>query len=1189
MQKNRIAFIINSISNIWALNVWSPFARCARKLKKDLFIFPGGGLNASNSNDNFRNKVYSLVNTENLDGLIFFGPSLISQRTTEDEFKQFYSGFKQLPFVSLAGKIPDHPSVVLDGYLGMKQLITHCIKIHGAKRIAFIRGPESQYDAIQRFNGYKDALKEAGLPVSDDDFLVTEPFGWAAGGRAAAQLFEERNLIPGRDFDTIVGSNDEMAVGAISYFSRHGFNMPRDYHAVGFDSTLSSLIPENPLTTAMSSYLKMSSEAFRILIEYMNKISSLGNGSVDSIPIEDVILPMKPLIRNSCGCGISHYQLSDFAAESEGIELELRSFPQSAEPNEEALIAKITEYMELEEKEIKTFIIPIIRAWFGISQGNNANEKIFFQRFKKAVVIFFDTNNDTGILLRLLQDLSCSGLISASQYRKFEPSILKIIFKVWERSSIRAQLKRRNQERILNSLRRDLLEIRDRASLLESLARHLPRIGIETAGIALYVDDKTSLWAGSYSSLGVSQLRNQLFPAPLLVPELLKDRFSGGIFVVQPLLIEERALGYFIHSISGYDGPVYDELRSTISYALKGIFQFEEVIKAQQKVLEGIEQNRILTLQKEAAQAASEAKSQFLASVSHEIRTPMNAVLGMAELMLSENLNDRQRRYTEDIKISAIALLDIINEILDLSKIQSGKMDLIPVHYDFVTLMDNIGSMMQFLIKNKDVSFDIDMREDMPRYLYGDNIRLKQILLNILSNSAKFTEKGYIRLSVTVSENDICFTITDTGMGVKEEDIPTLFDAFKQADTVMNRNFKGTGLGLTITKALVEMMNGEIKMESVLGQGTTVSVVIPKVMGDETRIQRSVSAKKILCPSDTNILAVDDNAINLNVIVGLLRQCGVTVFSAASGKEAIDMLRMFDCDLIFMDHMMPEMDGVETTRKIREIGIRTPVIALTANAITNAKEMLLSSGMDDFLPKPILIEQLNEMLVKWIPNAKYIDSRTENGIGFDNCSEEDRDFWNKVNGIEGLSCKIGLERVSGQIEIYKDTLKLFAKETQKCTGALNEFLSANDLYNFTIYAHSMKSSLANVGAMELSAKAHELESAASNGNVDFCAMRLGPFLEALNELSEKIKEAFSDMHQDSSPLVISGELVTILTKTRDSLNEKNFIEINNDLKKLEMQKLEGYLKDKIEEIMDAVIIMNYENALNEIQKLIQDA
>jgi DNA-binding LacI/PurR family transcriptional regulator len=568
-EKNRIAFIIDSINSAWAQSVWPSYVKSAGNINKDIFIFPGGKLSPDHDLDNLRNHIYSLVNAENVDGLIFYSPCLRSSETTDNEFKKFYSGFNQIPFISMADKIPGHPSVLSDCYTGMKELTAHCIKIHGAKRIAFLCGPANHHDALERLRGYKDALDEARLPSCRDNFLVTDPFAWEDGYKAAAQLFEERKLRPGYDFDTIIGASDDMTVEAIDYFSRHGFYMPRDYHALGFDNSLKSLFPECPLSTAMSSYKDMSAEAFRVLIEYMDKKDSL-----DTMPIEDVLLPTKLVIRNSCGCGGSHYQLAE-----PGPTVNF------CEPDEEALITKINEYFELGEREIKTFITPIIRAWFEISQPHNSKsidksvEETFFHHFEKAVARFLNTDMDSGLLLRLLQDLYNSGLISATQFKKFEPALLKIILKIWGRSSIHAQYKRKNQDIVLNSLGFELLETNDRDSLVKRMAKHLPKIGIKTAGIALYVDDKTSLWVGSYSSGGISPIKEQLFPADLFVPEPLKHLFSHGVFMIQPLFIEGRALGYFIHTVSDCNGSIYEEIRFTISYALKGIFQFEEIVK----------------------------------------------------------------------------------------------------------------------------------------------------------------------------------------------------------------------------------------------------------------------------------------------------------------------------------------------------------------------------------------------------------------------------------------------------------------------------------------------------------------------------------------------------------------------------------------------------------------------------------
>jgi DNA-binding LacI/PurR family transcriptional regulator len=245
-EKNRIALIVDSVDSVWAQKVWPAFAKSARKLKKSLFIFPGGKLSSGHDVNNLRNYIYSMVNAENVDGLIFYSPCVKSGEITKDEFSQFCSGLEPLPFVSMAEKIPGHPSVRSDCYTGMKELTAHCIKIHGAKKLAFLCGPTTHPDALERLRGYKDAVEEARLPSGRDNFLITDPFAWEDGCKAAAQLFEERKLRPGYDFDTIIGASDDMTVDAIDYFSHRGFYMPRDYHALGFDNSLKSFSPNVP-------------------------------------------------------------------------------------------------------------------------------------------------------------------------------------------------------------------------------------------------------------------------------------------------------------------------------------------------------------------------------------------------------------------------------------------------------------------------------------------------------------------------------------------------------------------------------------------------------------------------------------------------------------------------------------------------------------------------------------------------------------------------------------------------------------------------------------------------------------------------------------------------------------------------------------------------------------------------------
>lgn len=385
--------------------------------------------------------------------------------------------------------------------------------------------------------------------------------------------------------------------------------------------------------------------------------------------------------------------------------------------------------------------------------------------------------------------------------------------------------------------------------------------------------------------------------------------------------------------------------------------------------------------QRQRADIANQAKSNFLANMSHEIRTPMNAIVGLDEMVIRESDSPKVKKYALDIKSAGNTLLSIINDILDLSKIESGKMELVPVDYDFASVLNDIVNMTMKKAKDKGLSYELEVDPEIPCELHGDEIRIRQVILNLTNNAIKYTKEGFVKLSLSYRKEDnmLLFSVRDTGMGIKPEDMDRLFSSFQRLDETKNRNVEGTGLGLNITKQLVEMMGGSIKVESVYGEGSCFKAeMIQETVSDtpigdykehlSNAIEINEEFKPKLVAPDARILIVDDNEMNLEVITGLLGETRINVITALSGRDCLEILEQRSFDMVFLDQMMPELSGTKTLELIKQRHLcdNTPIIVLTADAIVGARDSYVKAGFKDYLSKPVMYPELEDMLMKYL-------------------------------------------------------------------------------------------------------------------------------------------------------------------------------------------------------------------------------
>lgn len=691
-----------------------------------------------------------------------------------------------------------------------------------------------------------------------------------------------------------------------------------------------------------------------------------------------------------------------------------------------------------------------------------------------------------------------------------------------------------------------------------------------------------------------------------------------------------------------------------------------------------------LRVEKERADEANKAKSAFLSNMSHEIRTPMNAIVGMTELMLREKLSAEERGYLKNIKNSGGALLSIINDILDFSKIESGRMELIEAEYEPMSMLSDLAMIFLTRIGEKNVELLFDIDPKLPQKLFGDALRIRQVIINIVNNAIKFTEIGTVRLSIRVVKQtgddlELSMSVQDTGQGIRREDLDKLFGSFQQVDTVKNHNKEGTGLGLAISKQLVELMDGTIRVSSVYGEGSTFTFTIHqklctdrlaaevhehakrekvlvsaffynyslienvRKLADQfgveyipfdqweksgvrlshlfTDVQRSKdiaswSEEKFrlageihvlrnplledcklkgvfllnkplyslnFCQTinhetpqtenltedyqsftapEARILIVDDNEMNLKVAVGLLKPLEMKVELASGGKEAIRMARKTKYDIIFMDHMMPVMDGVETTEQLRALEgdyfKNVPIIALSANAQADAREKFAEAGMDDFVAKPIEMKEICSKIKRWLPRELVLTGG-QKSVEAGTAANGD-----ELPGLQGIDSLSGIQCCGGK-EMWLSILGDFYRLIEPKATKLEKCLADDLIRDYIIEVHALKNTARMIGAKHLSDRFRHMEDCGNAGNVDSIRRETPDLLREYREFKEILKP-FGEEQNAEKQETTAENLKELLKQIHDAMDQFDLDGADEAMKELEKYKLPKECEERMEQL-----------------------
>ena len=630
---------------------------------------------------------------------------------------------------------------------------------------------------------------------------------------------------------------------------------------------------------------------------------------------------------------------------------------------------------------------------------------------------------------------------------------------------------------------------------------------------------------------------------------------------------------------------IYDKYKDPIGYIII-VTDLSEKLRTMQE----LEEATVL------AKKANQAKSIFLANMSHEIRTPMNGIMGFAELLLKMDLTPNVRRHVDDIKWSSHNLLTIINDILDISKIESGKMELVCSTYYTGSFLSDISLIIAPQAEKKGLEFNIKTANNIPTALYGDKTRIRSIIVNLLNNAIKYTQQGSVTLEVNVldmtpTHATLQFIISDTGMGIKEEELEHLFESFERLDKQINHEVEGTGLGLNIANKYIQLMGGNIQVDSKYQEGSTFTITFAQELVDPTPLSKEFNKKDTTISSISDmkikglhVLVTDDNLINLSVASGILSYYGLEVDTAENGPDSIELCKNNSYDMIFMDQMMPKMDGIETMTRIRSIGPhydkggRCKIIVLTADAIKGTKEALIEKGFDEYLGKPINFNHLESFFKKYVdPDQIYYESEE---VIEEVEHEETEDTLYLKEVLSDIDIHMGITNCGGNAKDYVTILQITYEYGEKQLNELEKLWMTKDYDHYTIKIHSLKSTTLNIGATTISNLAKKLEENGKNKNYEYIDTYFSEFQERYRQLLNKIAIVLEHYANAPKEEVVKEELtwemaeqyLIDIQKCIDNFNFTKVFDLLAEINHYEASKELSNLFTKISHLMDDLAV-----------------